>query len=84
MRVQFVATKKSPSDRPLYSSSPGLVDTFQCPHNAGGGVPCQRKSIDDYSPEFKRHALKRASEDGITDKAVCADLGISERQLRRW
>jgi len=21
-----------------------------------------------YSPEFKRHALKRASEDGVTDK----------------
>jgi transposase len=37
-----------------------------------------------YSPEFKRHALKRASEDGVTDKSVCAELEISERQLRRW
>jgi transposase len=37
-----------------------------------------------YSPEFKRHALKKASEDGMTDKVVCDDLGISPRQLRRW
>lgn len=36
-----------------------------------------------YSPEFKRHALKRASEDGATDKAICEDFGISQRQLRR-
>ena len=37
-----------------------------------------------YSPEFKRAALKRASEDGITDKALCVELEISDRQLRRW
>jgi len=37
-----------------------------------------------YSPEFKREALKRASEDGTTDKQVCEELGISSRQLRRW
>jgi transposase len=37
-----------------------------------------------YSPEFKRHALRRASEDGVTDREVCKDLGVSERQLRRW
>ena len=37
-----------------------------------------------HSPEFKRAALKRASEDGITDKALCAELEISDRQLRRW
>jgi transposase len=37
-----------------------------------------------YSPEFKRAALKRASEDGTTDKQVCEDLGISARQLGRW
>ena len=37
-----------------------------------------------YSPEFKREALKRSSEDGVTDKAVCAELGISSRQLSRW
>jgi transposase len=43
-----------------------------------------KKKYRRYSPEFKRHALKRASEDGVTDKGVCADLGISERQLRRW
>jgi transposase len=43
-----------------------------------------KKKYRRYSAEFKRHALKRASEDGVTDKSVCADLGISERQLRRW
>jgi len=37
-----------------------------------------------YSPEFKREALKRSSEEGTTDKEVCEDLGISSRQLRRW
>ena len=37
-----------------------------------------------YSPEFKREALKRASEDGTTDKQVCKELEISSRQLRRW
>ena len=43
-----------------------------------------KKKYRRYSPEYKRHALKRSSEDGITDREVCADLGISERQLRRW
>ncbi len=28
--------------------------------------------------------MKKASEDGMTDKVVCDDLGISPRQLRRW
>jgi len=43
-----------------------------------------KKKYRRYSPEFKRHALKRASEDGVTDQDVCDDLGISARQLRRW
>ncbi len=43
-----------------------------------------KKKYRRYSPEFKRHVLKRASEDGSTDKEVCEDLGISPRQLRRW
>ena len=37
-----------------------------------------------YSPEFKREALKRASEEGVTDTGVCEDLGVTTRQLRRW
>jgi len=37
-----------------------------------------------YSPEFKRQALERAAEEGITDKQVCDELEISTRQLRRW
>jgi len=43
-----------------------------------------KKKYRRYSPEFKRHALKRASEDGVTDKDVCTDIGISPRQLGRW
>ncbi len=43
-----------------------------------------KKKYRRYSPEFKRHALKRASEDCMTDKGVCDDIGISPRQLRRW
>ena len=37
-----------------------------------------------YSVEFKREAILRATEEGITDKAVCDELGISTRQFRRW
>ena len=37
-----------------------------------------------YSSEFKREALLRASEEGLTDTAVCDELGISTRQFRRW
>ena len=37
-----------------------------------------------YSAEFKVEALRRASEEGITDKAVCDELKISTRQFRRW
>lgn len=37
-----------------------------------------------YSAEFKREVLKRASEDGVTDKEVCDELGVSARQLGRW
>ncbi len=37
-----------------------------------------------YSAEFKCEALRRAIEEGITDKAVCDELGISTRQFRRW
>jgi transposase len=37
-----------------------------------------------YSGEFKQEAIRRATEEGITDKAVCDELGISTRQFRRW
>ena len=37
-----------------------------------------------YSAEFKRQALKRADEPGVTDALVCEELGISARQLQRW
>ena len=44
----------------------------------------KRKRYKRYSPEFKREALKRASEEGVTDIIVCEELGIGTRQLRRW
>jgi len=44
----------------------------------------KKKRYQRYSPEFKREALKRTTEEGITDKQVCDELGISARQLRRW
>jgi transposase-like protein len=37
-----------------------------------------------YSAEFTREALRRATEEGMTDKAVCDELGISPRQFQRW
>jgi len=37
-----------------------------------------------FSAEFKRQALKRADEPGVTDVVVCEELGVSARQLRRW
>ena len=47
-------------------------------------VSMPKKKYRRYSPEYKRLALKRSSEDGVTDREVCKELGISERQLRRW
>jgi len=44
----------------------------------------KKKRYKRYSPEFKREALMRASEEGVTDFVVCAELGISARHLRRW
>ena len=37
-----------------------------------------------YSEEFKREALRRADEPGVTDVWVAEELGINARQLRRW
>ncbi len=44
----------------------------------------EKKQYQRYSPEFKREALKRACAERKTDKALCKELGISTRQLRRW
>ncbi len=37
-----------------------------------------------YSAEFKREAILRSGEEGVTARAVCDELGISTRQFRRW
>jgi transposase len=37
-----------------------------------------------FSSEFKRQAILRAAEEGMTDKVVCEELGVSTRQFRRW
>ncbi len=44
----------------------------------------QAKRYKRYSAEFKREAILRTAEEGVTDKAVCDELGISTRQFRRW
>jgi transposase len=42
------------------------------------------KNYQRYPAEFKRMALLKASEDGVTANSVCEELGISFRQLSRW
>ena len=37
-----------------------------------------------FNSEFKREAILRAGEEGMTDKAVCDEIGVSTRQFRRW
>ena len=37
-----------------------------------------------FSSEFKRQAILRAAEQGMTDNAVCEELGVSTRQFLRW
>jgi len=37
-----------------------------------------------YNKEFKREALRRANENGVTDTLVAEEMGFSTRQLRRW
>jgi transposase-like protein len=37
-----------------------------------------------YSKEFKREALRRANENGVTDTLVAEEMGFSTRQMRRW
>ena len=46
--------------------------------------PKPKRRYKRYSSQFKREALLRASEEGMTDKAVCDELGVSTRQFRRW
>ena len=37
-----------------------------------------------YPAHFKRMAMMKSSEEGMTDAKICDELGISARQLRRW
>jgi len=37
-----------------------------------------------YNKEFKREALRRANQNGVTDTLVAEEMGFSTRQLRRW
>ena len=37
----------------------------------------RRRGYKRYSAEFKREALNRSSEDRMTDKVLCEELGIS-------
>jgi transposase len=42
------------------------------------------KSYQRYPAEFKRMALLKASEDGVTANSICEELGVSFRQLSHW
>jgi transposase len=42
------------------------------------------KSYQRYPAHFKKMALTKAAEDGMTDAKTCEELGVSARQLRRW
>lgn len=44
----------------------------------------QKRKYRRFSDEFKLLAIKRTSEGDVTDREVCKELQISERQLRRW
>jgi transposase-like protein len=46
--------------------------------------PKPKRRYKRYSSEFKREALLRAGEEGMTDGAVCDELGISTRRFKRW
>jgi transposase len=41
------------------------------------------KSYKRYPAQFKRMALAKAAEDGMTAAKVCEELDVSTRQLRR-
>lgn len=41
------------------------------------------KSYQRYSSSFKKMALTKAAEEGMTDARTCDELGVSDRQLRR-
>ena len=45
---------------------------------------CEMARRKRYSGEFKKEALRRANEEGVTDVLVSEELGINARQLRRW
>ena len=44
----------------------------------------QKKRYKRYSPEFKREALLRTSEEGIADKQVCEELDPQWAHARHW
>ena len=41
----------------------------------------KRKPYKRYSPEFKRESLKRASEEGVTDRFICKELDIRNNRV---
>jgi transposase len=63
-------------------SSLGFVDTLIWGNNNPGRCDMTRRKR--YSAEFKREAIRRANEEGVTDVLVAEELEINARQLRRW
>ena len=43
-----------------------------------------RKKIQAYTEEFRREAVKRAEQPGVTQAQVAKELGISAQQIANW
>jgi len=43
-----------------------------------------RKRNQAYTEEFRREAIKRASQPGVTQAEVAKDLGLSAQQIANW
>lgn len=43
-----------------------------------------RKKYQHYTEEFRKEAVKRANEPGVTQAQVAKDLGLSAQQIANW
>jgi transposase len=80
-RAEIQYRPANPLMSALWSCS-GLVDTFISVYIDRWRCTMTRRKR--YNKEFKREALRRANENGVTDTLVAEEMGFSTRQLRRW
>lgn len=84
----MVGTEKEKVPGPIGRYSPvrvveigGIEDAVHLRIGDGGRGAMQRKR---YSAEFKREAVKLASQAGMVKRQVAQELGIHENLLRSW